>query len=192
MSQIIWTIGFMGFGLLVAVNAQAADQRELAGLLAVDGPRHELRGGVMYHDAMNRESGVDLNAEYLSRFAAFQFTIPGVNMRTALRPHIGGSLNTAGDTSFVYGGYSLAIDLTKRFFIEGSLGGMVHNGVDVRPDNSRLSLGCNVMFREAASLGFRITDHWNVSAMVEHGSNGGRCEANNGLTNAGVRLGYSF
>ncbi|MEP2706568.1 MAG: acyloxyacyl hydrolase [Roseibium sp.] len=192
MSRTFLAIGLTGIGLQFAATAQAADQGDVNGLLTVEGPRHELRGGVMYHDTMNRESGVDLNAEYLSRFAAFQFTIPGVNMRTALRPHFGGSLNTAGDTSFVYGGYSLTIDVTKRFFIEGSFGGMAHNGVHVSSDGSRLSLGCNVMFREAASLGFRITDHWNVSAMIEHGSNAGKCEANNGITNAGIRLGYAF
>lgn len=192
MSRNILAICLLGASFQFSGAAYAADPGSLDGLLTVEGPRHELRGGIMYHDTMNRESGIDINAEYLSKYAAFQFTIPGVNMRTALRPHIGGSLNTAGDTSFIYGGYSLTIDLTSRFFIEGSFGGMAHNGVHVSPDQSRLSLGCNVMFRESASVGFRVTDHFNVSAMIEHGSNAGMCEANNGITNAGVRLGYSF
>ncbi|WP_247653799.1 acyloxyacyl hydrolase [Labrenzia sp. PHM005] len=186
MIRVINAVGSTCLGLLMASAVQAAD------LSGNTGPRHEVRGGVMYHDTMNRESGVDLNVEYLSRFAAFDLFVPVVQWRATFRPHVGGSLNTAGHTSFVYGGYSLTLDLTDRIFVEGSFGGMVHNGVHVSADRSRLSLGCNVMFRESASVGFRINDQINVSAMVEHGSNAGLCEANNGITNAGVRVGYTF
>ncbi len=173
------------FGVFAGIDARADD-------ISSSGPRHEVRGGILYHDLMNRESGIDLNVEYLSRFAAFDLFIPGVKWRASIRPHVGATLNTAGDTSFVYGGYSLTVDLTERLFVEGSFGGMAHNGVHVSLDKSRLSLGCNVMFREAVSFGVRVTDHLNVSALLEHGSNAGQCEANNGLTNAGVRLGYTF
>lgn len=185
MTRLFGFAGLVGLGLFACSAAQAGDLR-------TQGPQHEIRGGVMYHDTMNRESGVDLNAEYLSRFAAFDLFVPGLKWRASIRPHVGASVNTAGDTSFVYGGYSLTLDLTDRFFIEGSFGGMAHNGVHVSPDKSRLSLGCNVMFRESASLGVRVTDQINVSAMVEHGSNAGLCEANNGITNVGMRLGYTF
>lgn len=185
MTRILGFGGIIFLGLFFVDGAQAEDLRS-------HGPNHEIRGGVLYHDLMNRESGIDLNAEYLSRFAAFDLFVPGLRWRASIRPHIGASVNTAGDTSLVYGGYSLTLDLTDRLFIEGGFGGMAHNGVHVSADKSRLSLGCNVMFRESASLGVRITDHLNVSAMVEHGSNAGKCEVNNGITNAGVRLGYTF
>jgi len=162
-----------------------------AGDLRADGPRHELRGGVLYHDFMERESGVDLNIEYLSRFAAFDLFIPKTSVQAVFRPHIGGTVNTNGDTSYAYAGYSLTLNLTSRLFLEGSLGGMVHNGDGTSRDGD-LHLGCNVMFRESASLGVRLTEHINVSAMVVHGSNAGLCNANNGITNAGVRVGYTF
>ena len=47
-------------------------------------------------------------------------------------------------------------------------------------------------FREAAALGFRITEHWSVMATVEHMSNAGLCGENRGLTNFGGKLGYTF
>lgn len=153
---------------------------------------NEVRGGVLYHDTMGRESGVDINAEVLLRWAAFRFTIPGLNMNTQIRPHVGGNLNLNGDTSMLYAGYSLTIDLTDRLFLEGSFGGMTHNGNTRVGVPNKLALGCHVMFRESASLGFWFNDNINVSAMIEHSSNNGYCSSNNGLTNVGVRLGYAF
>jgi hypothetical protein len=152
----------------------------------------ELRGGVLYHDAMGREGGVDINLEILGRFAAVEFETPLLGTRGMLRPHLGGNLNTAGDISSLYFGYSLTVDLTDWLFVEGSLGGMVHNGNTRAGVPGKLALGCNLLFREAASLGVRLTDAVNVTAMVEHSSNTGACNANNGLTNMGVRLGYMF
>ena len=46
------------------------------------------------------------------------------------RPHVGGSLNFDGQTSFAYAGLSWTIDVTPDVFVEGSLGGAVHNGKD--------------------------------------------------------------
>lgn len=153
--------------------------------------RSEFRGGVLYHDTMNRESGVDINAEIISRWGGFQFNAPW-NTNVMLRPHIGGNLNLSGDTSMVYAGYTLTIDLTDRLFVEGTFGGMAHNGNTRVGVPGKLALGCNVMFRESASLGYWLTDTVNLSAMIEHSSNNGYCTSNNGLTNLGVRLGYAF
>lgn len=154
-------------------------------------PYNEVRGGVFYHDTMHRESGVDINAEILSRWGALAFKTPFLDTQSMLRPHFGGNLNTSGDTSMLYAGYTLTIDLTDQFFIEGSFGGMVHNG-HTEEGQGGLALGCNVMFRESASAGFRINQAWNVSAMIEHSSNNGYCSDNDGLTNVGMRLGYAF
>ena len=59
------------------------------------------------------------------------------------RPHVGGSLNFDGQTSFAYAGLSWTIDVTPMLFVEGSLGGAFHNGKDHRtgllgPSSSRL------------------------------------------------------
>lgn len=154
-------------------------------------PYNEVRGGVFYHDTMDRESGVDINAEILSRWAALAWKTPFLDTQSMLRPHFGGNLNTAGDTSMLYAGYTLTIDLTDSLFVEGSFGGMVHNG-HTEEGQGGLALGCNVMFRESASAGYRIDQAWNVTAMIEHSSNNGYCSDNDGLTNVGLRVGYAF
>jgi lipid A 3-O-deacylase len=110
------------------------------------------------------------------------------------RPHVGGSVNFAGQTSFAYAGLTWSFDITERVFIEGSLGGAVHNGstdpFDGRVD--RAALGCSPLFREAGAVGVKLSNNWRLMALVEHMSNGGACSDNRGLTNIGARFGYSF
>jgi len=44
-----------------------------------------------------------------------------------------------------------------------------------------------------AAAGYRFDDHWNLSATVEHASNANLCDGpNDGLTRAGLMLGYQF
>ena len=181
--------------LLAATCAPAALAADMYGAPPLQArtfaPYNEIRGGVLYHDTMDRETGVDINAEILLRWGALAWKTPFLDTQSMLRPHIGGNLNTAGDTSMIYAGYTLTIDLTDALFIEGSFGGMAHNG-HTEAGQGGLALGCNVMFRESASAGFRINQAWNVSATIEHSSNNGYCSDNDGLTNVGVRVGYAF
>lgn len=110
------------------------------------------------------------------------------------RPHIGGSLNFDGQTSFAYAGLSWTVDITPSLFVEGSLGGAIHNGKD-HPANAldrHQALGCSPLFRESGSVGVRLSANWSVMATVEHLSNAGSCSDNRGLTNVGARVGYSF
>ncbi|WP_018239856.1 acyloxyacyl hydrolase [Ensifer sp. BR816] len=113
-----------------------------------------------------------------------------------LRPrvHAGASIATASSgVNQVYGGFSWDIDITERFFVELGAGGTVHDG-DLNDDGtSGPKLGCRLMFREYAAAGFRFDDHWNLSATVEHSSNANLCNGpNDGLTRAGLMLGYKF
>jgi len=108
------------------------------------------------------------------------------------RPHLGGSLNLDGRTSFAYAGLSWTIDVTPEVFVEGSFGGAIHNGKD-HPFEDLQALGCSPLFRESGSVGVRLSANWSVMATVEHLSNGDTCsDENRGLTNIGARVGYSF
>ncbi|SDU39294.1 acyloxyacyl hydrolase [Stappia sp. ES.058] len=193
----IWKLAISAItcGILLNLSAPPAVAQDR------NGPRVELahalflsevRGGVLYHDTMGRENGIDINAEILSRFAALEFTTPFLDTRAMLRPHLGVNLNTAGSTSMAYFGYSLTVDLNTWLFVEGSFGGMFHNGNTGVNKPNTLSLGCSLLFREAASLGVRFSESVNLSAMIEHSSNAGGCTGNNGMTNVGMRLGYLF
>jgi hypothetical protein len=110
------------------------------------------------------------------------------------RPHIGGSLNFDGQTSFAYAGLSWAIDVTPNIFVEGSFGGAIHNGKDSSdPLSDRQTMGCSPLFRESGSVGVRLSANWSLMATIEHLSDGGTCsDENRGLTNVGARVGYSF
>jgi len=110
------------------------------------------------------------------------------------RPHIGGSLNLDGMTSFAYAGLTWTVDVTPNVFVEGSLGGAVHNGKghSVNAFDRHQSPGCSPLFRESGSVGVRLSANWSLMATVEHLSNAGSCSENRGLTNIGARVGYSF
>ncbi|MGY2052089.1 acyloxyacyl hydrolase [Methylobacterium sp. JK268] len=109
------------------------------------------------------------------------------------RPTVGGSYNTAGRTSYAYLGATWTFDVTDRIFVEGFFGGSFHDGNTGRfvPVNFN-ALGCSPLFREAASVGFRIDAHWAVLATIEHQSNAGLCVNNRGLTNVGGKIAYTF
>jgi hypothetical protein len=110
------------------------------------------------------------------------------------RPHVGGSLNFDGQTSFAYAGLTWSVDITPSLFVEGSLGGAFHDG-DTKtrglPRNVE-SLGCTPLFREAGAVGVRLSANWSVIATLEHLTNAGACSENRGLTNVGARVGYTF
>lgn len=154
----------------------------------------EFRFGAIGHDVWGPEKGtVNLSGEVL-----FAKPFTAADLFTSYfipRPHLGGSLNLSGNTSFAYAGLTWSVDLAPRVFVEGSFGGAVHNG---RTDplaaafDKRAALGCTPLFRESGSVGVRLSANWNLMATVERLSNYGACSDNKGLTNVGARLGYSF
>lgn len=152
----------------------------------------ELRLGVFAHDPSSPESGsVDINGEILS-IKPFTPADPLIAFLVP-RLHLGGTLNTAGDTSHVYTGLTWTYDITTKLFVEGSIGVAFHNGkTGVIVPSDRSALGCSPLVRESGSIGYRIDANWSVMATIEHMSNGGSCGANRGLTNYGVRVGYVF
>ncbi|AWN36313.1 acyloxyacyl hydrolase [Methylobacterium radiodurans] len=116
------------------------------------------------------------------------------------RPTVGGSYNTGGRTSYAYLGATWTVDifpelLNRRVFIEGFFGAAAHNGYTGPKAGTPYgfnTLGCNPLFREAAALGFRITERLSIMATIEHMSNAGLCDNNRGLTNYGGKIGYTF
>lgn len=150
----------------------------------------EVRGGVYVHDielwSFEREDGVDVNAEVL-------FTSPDfLDGIFAPRPHLGITANTSGYTSHAYAGLTWEFDLTDEYFLDASLGGSVHSGELDTDDREYKSLGSRVLFRLGAALGYRLTDHVNVSLQYEHMSNAYLADPNEGMDNVGLRLGYVF
>ena len=137
----------------------------------------EVKLGALGHDlgflGHHLEKGVDVNLEML-------FTPPDIlSVIGSPRPHIGADINTSGNTS-------------DGVFINGSLGGAVHDGyIDSGPANRKL-LGSRVLFRESAELGYQLTPTINVSVLLDHISNANLAPRNAGITSAGARVGFKF
>ncbi|MEW5726986.1 MAG: acyloxyacyl hydrolase [Pseudomonadota bacterium] len=162
----------------------------LLALFPVSAHAVELRLGVLAHDVGvfggEHESGADGNVEVL-------FDSPSVLAPLwAPRPHLGVSVNSAGNTSQAYAGLTWTWDVTRRLFLAFSLGGAVHDGETETDRQDRINLGSRVLFRESLSIGFWITENQNLSLMLSHISNANLAEHNEGMDNFGIRWGYRF
>jgi hypothetical protein len=202
-------IPIVGLSLLIAASTSAAsvaaDKKKsspppvpeglsaYAPLPAGPGFLSEFRFGASAQDPSGPEAGsANLTGEVL-----FSKPFTPADLFTSYfvpRPHVGGSVNFDSKTSFAYAGLTWTVDVTPRVFVEGSLGGAVHDGNTnpfyTPPD--RAALGCSPLFRESGSFGVRLSTNWHVMATVEHLSNAGACSDNRGLTNVGARVGYAF
>ncbi|HTZ36309.1 MAG TPA: acyloxyacyl hydrolase [Stellaceae bacterium] len=166
----------------------------------------ELKLGVLDHDAHflgGKEDGADINPELIWQSPITDEMIAGAPgwLHWALqpRPTIGGTINTAGNTDQAYVGATWSWMLWHNivnpgdgivfgyFFGPGFNDGKIHSDVD-----NRKSLGSHVLFREAFDLGYQINPVWEISAYIDHISNGGLAKENQSINDVGLRLGYRF
>ena len=151
----------------------------------------EVRFGVFKQavDDAPGEGGPALNLEVL--FGRLPGHYDNIVLNTFLTPrlHLGTTL-AFGKTDEFYWGATWDVKLMGPLFFEATFGGAAHDGPLDEPHHA--SYGCEVNFRESASLGFALSKDWNLMATVDHMSQAGICQPNRGLTNAGLRLGYKW
>jgi lipid A 3-O-deacylase len=174
--------------ILVAASPMATAQNQI-----VD----EFKFGVLAHDVglfdNHIESGADINFEMLFTPPAF------LDIIGSPRPHLGGSLNTAGNTNSGYFGLTWGITLIQNLFhsgddvfVNGSLGGALQDGHTDSAPPERKTLGSTALFRESIELGYQLTPNMSISGFLDHMSNANLASHNAGLTDAGARLGFKF
>ena len=150
----------------------------------------ELRGGFLVHDegpfSRNKEDGFDTNVEILFTSPAF------LDVIWAPRPHVGGTINSSGNTSQAYLGLTWEWEFLRDFFFDFSFGGAVHDGETTEEKLDAKQLGCSVLFREAIDVGYRFNAQHAVMFHFAHISNGKLCDKNEGLETFGARYGYRF
>ncbi|MGO4172030.1 acyloxyacyl hydrolase [Bosea sp. TAF32] len=188
-------------GCLAASSAQA-QTRSLSGNVSSyapatepPAPAWETRIGAGLANPGGREGGlVNVGAEVLSpRLIPLQDRIAAAFIP---RFNLGTSLNFNG-TRYAYAGATWSFDVTRDVFVEASFGAAVNDGKSgfVVPEN-RLNVGCNTGTREAAALGVRLSDRWNLVTTLEHFSTAGCGDragsSPRGPANIGARLGYTF
>lgn len=173
--------------VMCGVVACAAAEPTLA-----DGLFHELKFGVLDHDTPNLWSGfraepdsIALNFEALfSPYLAF--------FGGTVRPALGASINTEGETSNVYLDARYQYEFQNGFFVGLGVGGTVHDGQLELKDWDQKALGSRVLFHIPLEIGYRIDTHNSISAYFEHMSNAYTVDPNEGLDRLGVRYGYRF
>ncbi|ACI55218.1 conserved hypothetical protein [Rhizobium leguminosarum bv. trifolii WSM2304] len=108
------------------------------------------------------------------------------------RVHLGTSIGTSGEASQFFTGFTWTVDFNEKLFAEAGFGGVIHTG-DLEGDGDGPELGCRVLFHEYAGAGYRFTPHWNVMAQIAHSSHANLCDGpNDGMTRAGLQVGYKF
>ena len=152
---------------------------------------HQVKFGVLAHDVpdlwsgFNREDGVDLNIEVI---LGPSYTVLG----GTLRPAIGGSINTAGETSKGYIDALWQYDFKTKIFLVIGIGAAVHSGKNNSTTSERKALGSRVLFHVPLELGYYVTPQTTVSVYFDHISNANTAKENEGLDTIGVRFGYIF
>jgi len=185
-------------GIAVAVLAFVCAGTARAENGALGGIIDEAKIGIEAHDitfgGRHKENGADINEEIL-------FVSPGfLSVIGAPRPHLGGQINTAGNTDQAYAGLTWGAALFDRILgqsdalsIYGSLGGAYQDGYQNEPQvPGRKDLGAAILFRESAELGYQICPVASISMVVDHISNANLAPHNAGITNAGARIGFKF
>ncbi|MEG3618465.1 acyloxyacyl hydrolase [Magnetovibrio sp. PR-2] len=152
---------------------------------------HEVKLGLLHHDTgglwsgTNRESGVDLNLEaILEPSTAF--------LSGTVRPAVGASLNSGGDTSKAYIAARWEKDLTDDVQFALGVGGAVHNGNTKLTRNDRKALGSEVLFYFPFELSYSYAQDKSVSLFYDHVSNAWLASPNEGMDTLGIRFGFSF
>lgn len=176
-------------GLVVALGSlaqvHAAPQAERS--------QRMLAIGILAHDrgfASDRhEEGVDLNLEM--QFAPLDFI-------GSPRPHLGATLNFAGNTSVAYAGLGLRVRETRHGFADLFLGAAVHDG-PLHKDpagcalNSDCGYGVRFLPRFGFELAYRLSPAASVSLLYDHMSHKWIVAGENeGLDHVGLRYLKSY
>lgn len=109
------------------------------------------------------------------------------------RPEIGATINMAGADSLAHLSLTWQLPVFDTpLYLEASLGGAIHNGELTGAAPGRKNFGCRVNFYERWGVGMNLSDNATATLTYEHTSNNGWCDANDGLSNVGLRLGWKF
>lgn len=147
--------------------------------------------GVLAHDVPDLWSGFSVEDRWTDINVEAQFKPSLMVFGGALRPVVGASINTNGDTSHAYVDARWQIDF-ERFFVGLGLGAAIHDGETGPPAANAKWLGSRVLFHIPFEAGIHLDAHNDLSVYFEHTSNANTFDYNEGLDRLGIRYGYRF
>ncbi|MCU7939447.1 MAG: acyloxyacyl hydrolase [gamma proteobacterium symbiont of Bathyaustriella thionipta] len=163
----------------------------LSGVTHAENSLYAFSVGILDHDTdylwsdIRREHGVDLNLE-----AIFS---PSVDFSGGkIRPALGASLNSNGETSKIYLDARWDSEYSKGWFWGIGLGLAGHDGKLSRKDKDRKALGSRVLFHVPLEAGYRIGEQAYLSIYFDHISNAGLKDENQGMDTLGIRYRHLF
>lgn len=186
--------GAIGMASAPALGFDMLDPNPVAGIV------DELRFGVNAHDVHHAALPFQVGEWNLSRIEDVSFdvlfTSPDMDAFRwigAPRPEIGATINLNGSDSMVHANLTWQLPVFETpFYLEAGLGAAIHNGALTGAAAGRKNFGCRVNFYERWGVGAHISDNATATLTYEHTSNNGWCDANDGLSNVGLRLGWKF
>lgn len=151
----------------------------------------EIKLGALVHDVPGLWSGFRLEQGYgVNAEVVLSPSVPFLG--GDIRPAIGGTWSTSGDTSKGYFDLRWEIESRSGLFLGLGIGAAVHNGLVDPTDPNRKALGARVLFHFPLEVGIRLDRHNSLSIYFDHISNGYTASPNEGLDTLGVRYGYRF
>lgn len=155
---------------------------------------HSVHGGVLAHDVPDLWSGFQIEPDAADINIEVQFTPSVPFLGGVIRPALGGTVNTRGDTSHAYLDARWQIDGPAGLFFGLGLGAAVHDGEigGIGTDPNMKWLGSRVLFHIPAEVGLHLDAHSDLSVYFEHTSNAYTQKYNEGMDRLGVRYGYRF
>ena len=150
------------------------------------------KAGVLAHDVPDLWSGFSVEDRWVDLNFEAQFKPSLMVFGGTLRPVIGGTVNTNGDTSHLYANAHWEIDGPGNLFFAAGFGAAIHDGETGQGDPNRKWLGSRVLFHIPFEAGIHLDAHNDLSIYFEHTSNANTMFHNEGLDRIGVRYGYRF
>jgi hypothetical protein len=148
--------------------------------------------GLLAHDVdglwsrSQKEGGADINGEIIPNALNHQV------LRGIIRPHMGISINTSGDTSKLYAGLLWERPGPHNVLFNVGIGLALHDGELDTHDPDKKSLGSRVLFHIPFEVGHEIRPHYRLFFFFDHVSNAYLFRPNEGMDTLGIRVGYRF
>lgn len=166
---------------------------------AADFGLEEVRAGLFYHSAytgfLPTGDHWDLSRLESLKFSAL-FASPELDAFAwigAPRPEIGATLNLKGRENIVHANLNWRIPLFETpLYLELGFGAALTDGALQDAASPSRSFGCALNFYEAAGIGAHIGDTMTLTLRYEHTSNADLCAPNEGLSNLGLMIGWTF